>query len=292
MKWEGNRQSDNVEDGRGDGGGGGGGFGIGGKSIGLGTIVIALIGSYFFGIDPSVILGGGGNVSAPVQQQGPAPASSPEDDRQVAFVKTVLADTEDVWTDIFRANNSSYVKPKLKLFTGGVATACGTGRSASGPFYCPGDQKVYIDLSFYKLMEQRFNVAGDFAKAYVIAHEVGHHVQNLMGITDKVDAARRTNSESQQNAMSVRLELQADCFAGIWANHANQARSILESGDVEAALAAATAIGDDTLQRQSQGTVVPDSFTHGSSAQRVRWFKKGIDSGEVAQCDTFTARQL
>lgn len=292
MKWEGNRQSDNVEDGRGDSGGGGGGFGIGGKSIGLGTIVIALIGSYFFGIDPSVILGGGGNVSAPVQQQGPAPASSPADDRQVAFVKTVLADTEDVWTDIFRANNSSYVKPKLHLFSGGVATACGTGRSASGPFYCPGDQKVYIDLSFYKLMEQRFNVAGDFAKAYVIAHEVGHHVQNLMGITDKVDAARRTNSESQQNAMSVRLELQADCFAGVWANHANQARSILESGDVEAALAAATAIGDDTLQRQSQGTVVPDSFTHGSSAQRVRWFKKGIDSGEVAQCDTFTARQL
>lgn len=292
MKWEGDRQSDNVEDMRGSSGGGGGGFGIGGKSIGIGTIVIALIGSYFFGIDPSVILGGGGSVSAPVQQQGPAPASSPADERQVAFVKTVVAYTEDVWTEIFRANGSTYVKPKLRIFSGRINTACGTGQSASGPFYCPGDQIVYIDLSFYKLMEQRFNVAGDFAKAYVIAHEVGHHVQNLMGITDKVDAARRTNSESQQNAMSVRLELQADCFAGVWANHANQARSILESGDVEAALAAATAIGDDTLQRQSQGTVVPDSFTHGSSAQRVRWFKKGIDSGEVAQCDTFTARQL
>ena len=289
MKWEGNRESDNVEDGRG-GGGGGGGFGIGGKSIGLGTIVIALIGSYFFGIDPSVLLGGGGG-SAPVAQS-PAPDAAPANDRQTSFVRVVLADTEDVWSAIFKANGSTYVKPKLRLFTGGVDTACGTGRSATGPFYCPGDQKVYIDLDFYKLMEQRFNVAGDFAKAYVIAHEVGHHVQNLMGITDKMDAARRTSSESQANAMSVRLELQADCFAGVWANHANQARSILEAGDVEAALAAATAIGDDTLQRQSQGTVVPDSFTHGSSAQRVRWFKKGIDNGDVAQCDTFKARQL
>jgi predicted metalloprotease len=290
MKWEGNRESDNVEDMRGSsGGGGGGGFGIGGKSIGLGTIVIALIGSYFFGIDPSVILGGGG--SAPVAQ-APGPAAAPANDRETKFVRTVLADTEDVWTEIFRANNSQYVKPKLDLFSGAIRTACGTGRSATGPFYCPGDQKVYIDLDFYKLMEQRFNVAGDFAKAYVIAHEVGHHVQNLMGITDKMDAARRTSSETQVNALSVRLELQADCFAGVWANHANQARAILESGDVEAALAAATAIGDDTLQRQSQGTVVPDSFTHGSSAQRVRWFKKGIDSGEVAQCDTFGARQL
>jgi predicted metalloprotease len=290
MKWEGNRESDNVEDMRGSGGGGGGGgFGIGGKSIGLGTIVIALIGSYFFGIDPSVILGGGG--SAPVAQ-APGPAAAPANDRDTKFVRTVLADTEDVWTEIFRANNSTYVKPKLDLFSGAISTACGTGRSASGPFYCPGDQKVYIDLSFYQLMEQRFNVAGDFAKAYVIAHEVGHHVQNLMGITDKMDAARRTSSETQMNALSVRLELQADCFAGVWANHANQARAILESGDVEAALAAATAIGDDTLQRQSQGTVVPDSFTHGSSAQRVRWFKKGIESGAVAQCDTFGARQL
>jgi hypothetical protein len=289
MKWEGNRESDNVEDMRGSSGGGGGGFGIGGKSIGLGTIVIALIGSYFFGIDPSVILGGGS--SAPVAQ-APGPAAAPANDRQTAFVRTVLADTEDVWTDIFRAQGGTYVKPKLDLFSGQIRTACGTGRSASGPFYCPGDQKVYIDLDFYKLMEQRFNVAGDFAKAYVIAHEVGHHVQNLMGITDKMDAARRNSSETETNAMSVRLELQADCFAGVWANHANQARSILESGDVESALAAATAIGDDTLQRQSQGTVVPDSFTHGSSAQRVRWFKKGIDNGDVAQCDTFKARQL
>ena len=298
MKWEGNRESDNVEDVRGSegGGGGGGGFGIGGKSIGIGTIVIALIGSYFFGIDPSVLLGGsvGGGSAPRVQSQGPAaaPVHSAADDRQVKFVKTVLADTEDVWTAIFQAAGKTYVKPKLDIFSGRVRTACGTGQSASGPFYCPGDQKVYIDLAFYQLMEQRFHVAGDFAKAYVIAHEVGHHVQNLLGITAKMDAARQSATEVQANALSVRLELQADCFAGVWANHANQARSILESGDVDAALAAATAIGDDTLQRQAQGTVVPDSFTHGSSAQRVRWFKRGIDSGKVGECDTFRARQL
>lgn len=296
MKWEGNRESDNVEDLRGStGGGGGGGFGIGGKSIGLGTIVIALIGSYFFGIDPSVLLGGGGGSSAPQVQaprQASGPTAAPADDRQAKFVRTVLADTEDVWTTIFSANGKTYVKPKLDLFTGRIDTACGTGQSASGPFYCPGDQKVYIDLAFYRLMEQRFHVSGDFAKAYVIAHEVGHHVQNLLGITAKMDAARGRASEVQVNALSVRLELQADCFAGVWANHANQARSILEAGDVEAALSAATAIGDDTLQRQAQGTVVPDSFTHGSSAQRVRWFKRGIDSGKLTQCDTFRAREL
>ena len=291
MKWEVNRESDNVEDGRGSDGGGGG-FGIGGKSIGIGTIVIALIGSYFFGIDPSVILGGGNSASVAQAPQAPAPGVAPADDRQTKFVRTVLADTEDVWTDIFKSNGKTYVKPKLHLFTGRVETACGRGQSASGPFYCPGDQKVYIDLAFYRLMEQRFNVAGDFAKAYVIAHEVGHHVQNLLGITDKMDAARRNAGEVEANALSVRLELQADCFAGVWANHANNARAILEAGDVESALAAATAIGDDTLQRQAQGTVVPDSFTHGSSAQRVRWFKRGIDSGEVAQCNTFNARQL
>ena len=291
MKWEGNRESDNVEDMRGSsGGGGGGGFGIGGKSIGLGTIVIALIGSYFFGIDPSVILGGGGS-SAPVAQ-APGPGAAPANDRDTKFVKTVLADTEDVWTEIFRANGSTYVKPKLDLFSGQIRTACGTGRSATGPFYCPGDQKVYIDLDFYKLMEQRFNVAGDFAKAYVIAHEVGHHVQHLLGIDEQVAASRQGGSERQANAMSVKLELQADCFAGVWAFHANQARSILEQGDVEGALAAATAIGDDTLQRQSQGQVVPDSFTHGTSAQRVRWFSKGLQAGQLKQCDTFSGQAL
>jgi predicted metalloprotease len=295
MKWEGNRESDNVEDRRDDGGGGGGGggFGLGGRSIGIGTVVLALIGSYVFGVNPLTILnllsGGGG---APVQQQQAPAHAPPASDRQAKFVSTVLADTEDVWTELFRAQGSSYVRPKLVLFSGSTGTACGTGQSAVGPFYCPGDQKVYIDLSFYRLMQQRFHVAGEFAQAYVIAHEVGHHVQHLSGISDKVDAARRRASETQSNALSVRLELQADCFAGVWAFHANRARSILEQGDVETALNAASAIGDDALQRQSQGQVVPDSFTHGSSAQRVRWFKRGIESGDTGQCNTFEARQL
>jgi predicted metalloprotease len=296
MKWEGNRESDNVEDrrGDGDGGGGGGGFGFGGKSIGIGTIAIALVGSYFLGVSPMTIInmlsGGGGAI--PVQQeQGPA-QRPPASDRQAKFVSTVLADTEDTWGELFRAQNAQYIKPKLVLFTGATATACGTGQSASGPFYCPGDQKVYIDLAFFRLMEQRFKVTGEFAQAYVIAHEVGHHVQHLLGIDEKVAALRQGGNERQANAASVRLELQADCFAGVWAFHANRSRSILENGDVEAALTAATAIGDDTLQRQSQGTVVPDSFTHGTSAQRVRWFKQGIENGKFEQCDTFNARQL
>jgi predicted metalloprotease len=294
MKWEGNRESDNVEDRRGDGGGGGGGFGFGGRSIGIGTIAIALVGSYFLGVSPMTIInmlsGGGGAV--PVQQeQGPA-QRPPASDTQARFVSTVLADTEDTWSELFRAQNAQYIKPKLVLFTGATQTACGTGQSASGPFYCPGDQKVYIDLAFFRLMEERFKVTGEFAQAYVIAHEVGHHVQHLLGIDQKVAAVRQSGNERQANAASVRLELQADCFAGVWAFHANRSRSILEKGDVEAALTAATAIGDDTLQRQSQGTVVPDSFTHGTSAQRVRWFNKGIETGQFEQCDTFNERQL
>ena len=300
MKWEGNRESDNVEDRRGDGGsgGGGGGFGFGGRSIGIGTVAIALIGSYFLGVSPLTIIdalsGGGGGAMAPMQQQqqqqrAPAPPAS---DTQARFVSTVLADTEDTWTELFRAQNAQYKKPKLVLFTGATQTACGTGETASGPFYCPGDQKVYIDLAFYRVMQQRFNVNSEFAQAYVIAHEVGHHVQHLLGIDEKVAAARRSGSEKRANAMSVRLELQADCFAGVWAFHANRSRNILEQGDVEEALAAATAIGDDTLQQQSQGRVVPDSFTHGTSAQRVRWFNKGIETGEFTQCDTFGARAL
>ena len=293
MKWEGNRESDNVEDRRGDGGGGGGGFSFGGGSIGIGTIAIALIGSYFLGVSPMTIINaisGGG--SMPVQQQqGPA-QRPPADDRQAKFVSTVLADTEDVWTTIFKAQNAQYIKPKLVLFTGATRTACGTGNTAAGPFYCPGDQKVYIDLAFYRLMQERFHVNSEFAQAYVIAHEVGHHVQHLLGIDEQVAAARQQGSERQANAMSVKLELQADCFAGAWAFHANQARSILEKGDVEGALAAATAIGDDTLQRQSQGQVVPDSFTHGTSAQRVRWFSRGLESGQLKQCDTFSGQAL
>ncbi|MDI3294019.1 KPN_02809 family neutral zinc metallopeptidase [Janthinobacterium tructae] len=297
MKWEGNRESDNVEDHRGEGGSGGsggGGFGFGGRSIGIGTIVIALVGSYVLGVNPLTLLnllsGGGGQVST---QQSQSPARQPpESDDMARFVKTVLADTEDTWGALFKAEGGTYVQPKLALFSGSIPTACGTGQSASGPFYCPGDQKVYLDLDFFNLMQQRFKVSGEFAQAYVIAHEVGHHVQNLLGLSEKVDKARRTQSERQANAMSVRLELQADCFAGVWAFHANADRKILEQGDVEAALKAATAIGDDALQRQSQGHVVPDSFTHGTSEQRVRWFSKGIASGQMSQCNTFEARQL
>ena len=286
MKWKGNRESDNVEDRRGRRGG----IGLGGGSIGIGTIAIALVASYFFGVDPGVVLSmlGGGPASV---QQAPS-QQAPADDEMSRFVSTVLADTEDTWSAIFRDGGANYPKPKLVLFSGQTPTACGTGQSASGPFYCPGDQKIYIDLSFYRLMQQRFKVSGEFAQAYVIAHEVGHHVQNVMGIMEKVDGARRRASPAQANALSVRLELQADCFAGVWANHADRARSILESGDIEAALNAASAIGDDALQRQTQGQVVPDSFTHGTSAQRVRWFRKGIDSGKVSDCNTFDAQAL
>jgi predicted metalloprotease len=289
MRWEGDRESENIEDRR--GGGGGGGFGFGGGTIGIGTIVIALLGSWLFGVSPSTILGllsGGGN-PAQVQQ---APAHAPANDRETRFVRTVLAYTEDTWTQQFKANNATYRPPTLVLFSGRTPTACGTGQSATGPFYCPADQKVYIDLSFFRLMEQRFHASGEFTEAYVIAHEVGHHVQNLLGISDKFENARRNLSEGQANALSVRVELQADCLAGVWAKHTNEMRNIIQQGDVEAALNAASAIGDDALQRQSQGVVVPDSFTHGTSAQRVRWFTRGIEGGQVEQCNTFEARQL
>ncbi len=294
MRWEGDRESENVEDRRGGGGGGFGGFGLGGRSIGLGTVAIALVASFFFGVDPRVVLGllGGGGGPAPqvVQQRDPnAPQAT---DRESRFVRTVLGYTEDVWTPLFRAQGATYRPPTLVLFEGRTDTACGAGNSATGPFYCPADQNVYIDLSFFRLMQQRFNVSGEFAQAYVIAHEVGHHVQNLLGISSQVHNAQQQASETEGNALSVRLELQADCLAGVWAYHANQKEAILESGDVETALAAATAIGDDALQKQSRGVVVPDSFTHGSSAQRVRWFRRGIDSGDVQQCNTFDTRQL
>ena len=285
MKWEGNRESDNVEDRR----GAGGGFGFGGRSVGLGTVAIALVVSYFLGVSPTTVLSVLTGGSPDVSQVQNAPAAS---DEMTKFVSTVLADTEDTWSALFQKQGSRYVEPTLVLFSGSTPTACGTGQSAAGPFYCPGDQKIYIDLSFYRLMQERFKVSGEFAQAYVIAHEVGHHVQHLTGITDKVDDARRRASAAQANALSVRLELQADCFAGVWAHHADRARSILEAGDVEAALNAASAIGDDALQRKSGGTVVPDSFTHGSSAQRVRWFRQGIESGQVGACNTFGAEQL
>ncbi len=296
MKWEGNRESDNVEDRRGasGGGGGGGGFNIGGGKIGIGTIVIALIGSAIFGVNPLTILGMmGGEGGGPVTTQAPAKSGPPAQDKNIRFVRTVLADTEDVWTKQFSDRSAQYAKPTLTVFDGGrTPTGCGMGQSASGPFYCPADQKVYIDLAFYETMQKQFGVTGEFAQAYVIAHEIGHHVQNQLGISDKVHAARQRGSERQANAMSVKLELQADCFAGLWAFHSNQARGILEQGDVASALKAASAIGDDALQRQSQGHVVPDSFTHGTSEQRARWFTVGLESGQMEKCNTFEARTL
>lgn len=297
MKWEGNRQSDNVEDARGRRGGVGGGGGVrlgGGRGIGLGTIVIALVAGWIFGINPLTVLGllsGGGGMPNGQVQQAPA-GRPPADDTMARFVSTVLADTEDVWRAQFKKMGGTYREPKLRLFRGSEPTACGYGQSAMGPFYCPGDEKVYIDLAFYETMRTRMGAPGDFAQAYVIAHEVGHHVQHLMGITAKVESMRGRVSEAQQNALSVRLELQADCFAGVWAHDAHQARQVIEQGDVEEALNAASQIGDDTMQRKTQGHVVPESFTHGTSAQRVKWFKVGLQTGSVGQCNTFEARQL
>ena len=294
MKWEGERQSDNVEDRREDGGGGGGG-GFGGRSIGLGSVAIALVAGWIFGINPLTVLGlldGGGGQPAPQSQTAPAARKPPAQDKQAAFVATVLADTEDVWREQFKALGSSYREPKLVLFRGATPTACGRGEAAMGPFYCPGDEKVYIDLAFYDTLRNRLGAPGDFAQAYVIAHEVGHHVQNLLGVTAKVDAQRGKLPEARMNALSVRLELQADCLAGVWAFHGQRMRQMLEQGDVDEALNAASQIGDDTLQRQSQGTVRPESFTHGSSAQRVNWFKRGMAAGRVADCNTFESRAL
>lgn len=287
MKWEGNRQSNNVEDRR----SGGGAPILGGRNIGIGTIVVALVGGWVLGINPLTLLGvlsGGG---AAIESSAPAqkPAAN---DTMASFVSTVLADTEDVWKDIFRQGGSQYQDPKLVLFRGAVATACGTGQAAMGPFYCPGDHKVYIDLSFYDQLKNQLGAPGDFAQAYVIAHEVGHHVQNLLGISGQVDQMRNRVSKVEYNKLSVKLELQADCFAGVWAHHAHNARSILEKGDIEEAMNAAAKIGDDALQRAQTGQVVPDSFTHGSSAQRQRWFMNGLQNGNVKACDTFSASNL
>ena len=293
MKWEGNRESENVEDRRGGGGGGGGPALFGGRSIGIGTIVVALLGGWVFGINPLTILGmlSGGGAPTQVQSQGPV-QGPPASDTMGRFVSTVLADTEDVWQAVFREAGGRYEVPRLVLFRGATSTACGTGQAAMGPFYCPADQKVYIDLGFYETLKNRMGAPGDFAQAYVIAHEVGHHVQNQLGISGKVDQMRSRVSKAEYNALSVRLELQADCFAGVWAHHAQNTRQILEQGDVEEAMNAAAKIGDDALQRSSGGAVVPESFTHGTSAQRQRWFNKGLQNGSVKGCDTFTARNL
>ena len=283
MLWGDGRRSENVEDRR--------GIGVGGiAGGGVGVVVIALI-AMFFGVDPRVILQEAGQGQAPSGQQQAVPVD-PVQDKLKDFVSVVLADTEDTWGEIFQRGGFTYEMPKLVLFTGAVRSACGLAQSAVGPFYCPGDRKVYIDLDFYKMLEKRFGAPGEFAKAYVVAHEIGHHVQNLLGISGKVHAAMERANRERANQLSVRQELQADCYAGIWANHANRSRHILEAGDVESGLNAAAAIGDDRLQKQTQGYVAPESFTHGSSAQRVQWFRRGLESGELSACDTFKAERV
>ena len=285
MRMDGQEESSNVEDVRGMGGGGG--FGFGGRSVGIGTLVMALVAGWIFGINPLTLLGLAGDV-APQQQSVPEGKAPPDDDPQARFVSQVLRSTEVVWSDAFRAAGRSYQAPRLVLYRGSWPTACGQGQAAMGPFYCPNDQKVYLDLGFFDVMRSRLGAPGEFAQAYVIAHEVGHHVQNQLGIMEKVDAARQRASETQGNAISVRVELQADCFAGVWAKRSQQEQGWrLEPGDIETALNAAAQIGDDTLQRKSRGMVVPETFTHGTSAQRVTWFRRGFESGSVDQCNTF-----
>ncbi len=300
MRWRGGRRSENVEDQRGSGG-----FGrlpgIGGRGVGfgggIGLIIVVVIG-LFLGVDPSTLLQEIAGTTDPGYQDqqsiqpndnNPGRTSSTSTDEMKDFVSVVLADTEDTWNELFRQMGRTYEAPRLVLFSGSIRSACGFAQAAMGPFYCPGDSKVYIDLSFYDELQRRFQAPGDFAQAYVIAHEIGHHVQHLLGITDQADRLRSRMSAADANALSVRIELQADCLAGIWANHADQSRQVLEAGDVEEALNAAAAIGDDRLQEQSQGYAVPDSFTHGSSAQRAQWFKTGLQSGSIDACDTSDA---
>ena len=277
MRWKDGRKSSNVEDRRSQR------VSKGIKGGGIGILLLALVGMYF-GIDPSIILNLGGQIGANQTTTTSDYTPSAEENRLAEFV---LADTEDTWKAQFSQQGGSYSEPKLVLFSGSVQSACGFAQAAMGPFYCPGDQKVYIDLSFYQDLKNKMNAPGDFAQAYVIAHEVGHHVQNLLGISDKVHAAKRKLSETDYNQLSVRLELQADCLAGVWANHADRVRQIVEPGDIDEALNAASQIGDDRLQKQAGGRVSPDSFTHGSSEQRVRWFQQGFSTGDVDGCDTF-----
>jgi predicted metalloprotease len=287
MRWRTGRESDNVEDRRGMSIPRG--AKIGGLS-GLGLVAVVLI-SMVFGIDPTVLLQGGPEIQTPsvsVQQGGPQAVN----DDQRKFVAVVLAETEDVWHEAFRKMGRTYQAPTLVLFSGAVDSACGMAGSAVGPFYCPNDHKVYLDLSFFEDLSTRFGASGDFAQAYVIAHEVGHHVQTLVGISQKVNELQSRVGPSDRNKLSVMMELQADCFAGVWAHQADKSRQILEAGDIEEGLNAASAIGDDRIQRKTQGYVVPDAFTHGSSAQRVRWFKLGLESGNLQACDTFNADRL
>ncbi|WFR94152.1 KPN_02809 family neutral zinc metallopeptidase [Rhizobium tumorigenes] len=304
MEWKGRRQSDNIEDERGSSGGtgplggGGGGFNFpgggmrrAGGGLSIGTIVVLVV-IYLIlkamGIDMLQILSQGdtGNTGSSYQQSNSAP-QNPGNDETKAFVATVLAETEDTWGGIFKSMGKTYEDPKLVLFTNRLNSGCGLASTASGPFYCPSDRKIYLDMGFFQEMKDKFGASGDFAQAYVVAHEVGHHVQNLLGILPKADQARSQMNEVDSNKMSVRIELQADCFAGIWGKFTQQ-KGILDNGDLEEALNAAQQIGDDTLQKKSQGYVVPDSFNHGTSAQRVKWFKQGFDSGKLTSCDTFS----
>jgi predicted metalloprotease len=299
MRWDRARRSSNVEDRRGQGamGGGRGRLPGGGKGLGLTGIIIVVVIAMIMGKNPlellSLLDGGGAqapSASSSPQRSGPAPNPN---DPAIAFIEAVLGDTEDTWNELFAASGSRYQAPKLVVFEGGVTTACGYASSAVGPFYCPGDRQVYIDLQFFRELETRFRAAGDFAQAYVIAHEVGHHIQTLTGVSARVNQARQSGQKVEgDGGLLVRQELQADCYAGVWAHSAKRRLDLLEPGDLEEALTAATAIGDDRLQQQSQGRVVPDSFSHGTSAQRVRWFKRGFDEGQVGSCDTFVAARL
>lgn len=289
MRWKRARRSDNVVDARGSGSR----MGIGGKGLSLGGIAVVVVVGLLMGQDPLQILG---QLAGQATQSQPGPSQSaapPANDQQSEFVRAILGDTEDTWREIFQSGQRQYQDPTLVLFRGGVDSACGFASSAVGPFYCPGDRRVYIDLAFFRELEQRFGAAGDFAQAYVIAHEVGHHVQTLLGVSAKINAARQRGEKMEgDNGLLVRQELQADCLAGIWAHHAQRRLDWLEPGDLEEALNAANAIGDDRLQKQSRGQVVPDSFTHGTSAQRVRWFKLGFEQGKLSRCDTFQSARL
>jgi uncharacterized protein len=281
VRWDDLRQSTNIEDVRASTGGGAG------LRLGVGGTLLALAAAYVFGIDPRLIMG---LVSAvPTQTSAPAAHYGTPQDEQGRFIAAVLGETEDTWSALFQAQGATYVPPKLVLYREQMPSACGSASSAVGPFYCPLDRKVYLDLGFFQQLSDEFQAPGLFAEAYVLAHEVGHHVQNLLGIAAQVRAAQQRASEAQANQLSVRLELQADCFAGVWARNADETRHILEAGDVDAALRAAAAVGDDTLQRRAQGYVVPESFTHGTSAERASWFKRGLNSGQIASCDTFSA---
>ena len=302
MEWRGRRQSSNLEDRRGAGGRnpfgrggvripvGRGGVRRAGGGIGIGGIILILVISWVLGINPLTLLSGGDiglDGGAPAGRYEEQTGRPPADDQTTAFIRTVLAETEDTWNGIFQASGETYREPTLVLFSGQVQSACGFASAATGPFYCPGDQRVYLDTSFFQELKQQFGAAGDFAEAYVIAHEVGHHVQNLIGVLPRFNQSRQRMSEVEANRMSVRVELQADCFAGVWAKFTDQ-KGLLEQGDLEEALNAAQQIGDDTLQKRSQGYVVSESFNHGTSAQRMDWFRRGFENGDVNACDTFS----